>query len=70
MSSLFGLLSLGQSAINAQRTSAAIVGRNIANSDTPGYSRESVRLSSSPLAGMIGGVSASNPERTQSAILS
>jgi flagellar hook-associated protein 1 len=70
MSSLFGLLSIGQGAVNAQRAGAAITGRNIANANTQGYSRESIRFESQPLVAFIGGVATSNPERSQSDILS
>jgi flagellar hook-associated protein 1 FlgK len=57
-----GLLDLGSGALAAQNAGIAIVGRNTANVNTPGYSRESVNFNSelgSPLIGgvMIGGVS-------------
>jgi len=70
MSGLLQLLNLGASAFQAQNAGIAVAGRNIANVNTEGYSREDINLSSQLGPPMIGGVIANDPTRAQSSILS
>ncbi len=42
--SINSLFTIGQSALNAQQNTIAVTGNNIANVDTPGYSRQYVQL--------------------------
>jgi flagellar hook-associated protein 1 FlgK len=69
MSGLLGLLNLGSSAYQAQTSGVAVTGRNLANVNTPGYSRERIDLRSQ-LGHPVGGVRAIGPERVESALLS
>ncbi|MFX7981068.1 flagellar basal body protein, partial [Acinetobacter baumannii] len=43
-----GLLSLGARAMFANQAALQTIGQNIANANTPGYSRQSVVLTTSP----------------------
>jgi len=66
---LSGLFEIGKSALIASQTALAVTSNNIANVNTPGYSKESVTLAiASPFstsAGPVGsGVSASNITRS------
>jgi flagellar hook-associated protein 1 FlgK len=69
MSGLLGLLNLGSSAYQAQTAGVAVTGRNLANVNTEGYSRERIDLRSQ-LGSPVGGVRAIGPERVESALLS
>src|SRR5437016_474190 len=44
MSSLFGDLTMANSALDVQRQGMDVVGQNIANANTPGYARRVVQL--------------------------
>lgn len=48
------LLSLGLSGLTAYRSALAAVGENVANAETPGFARRTVRLSEAPGAGGSG----------------
>ncbi len=48
MGGLLGILSIAAGALNADEGAATITSNNIANVNTPGYSREQVNLSSNP----------------------
>jgi flagellar hook-associated protein 1 FlgK len=48
MVTLFGILDTGASALYAQQTALAVTGNNIANANTPGYSRQRVDLGTRP----------------------
>lgn len=48
MGTLSSLLNTGQQALQAQQTAIQVTGQNIANVNTPGYTRESVELASVP----------------------
>jgi flagellar hook-associated protein 1 len=65
MAGLIGLLDLGAAALMAQNAGVATSGRNIANVNTEGYSRERVDLR----ALAIGGVRAYGPNRVEDMIL-
>ena len=56
MAGLFGLLDLGSGALTAQRAGVATSGRNLANINTEGYSRESVSMLSQLGPPTYGGV--------------
>ena len=68
MSNIIGLLDLGRGALLAHQQAISITGHNIANVNTPGYSRQRVNLSANPgltsTPGQIGsGVKASDIQR-------
>lgn len=68
MSSLFNVLGIGRSALQVQQTGISVTGHNIANVNTPGYSRQRVDLTSGePVAAtpgqMGGGVQAVSVQR-------
>ncbi|MDY6791212.1 MAG: flagellar hook-associated protein FlgK [Thermodesulfobacteriota bacterium] len=68
MSNIIGLLDLGRGALLAHQQAISITGHNIANVNTPGYSRQRVNLSTNPgltsSPGQIGaGVKASDIQR-------
>lgn len=70
-----GLLSIGMRALNANSAALQTIGHNIANVNTPGYSRQTVRLESDPghlgMGGYIGrGVNVAGVERVYSDFLS
>lgn len=67
MSGLSGLLDLGAGALLAQTAGISVVGRNTANVNTEGYSRESVLLRAE--LGNSGGVSARGVVRSQDQLL-
>jgi flagellar hook-associated protein 1 FlgK len=69
MSGLIGLLDLGASALLAQNAGVATTGRNLANVNTEGYSRERIDLQSLQAAPMVGGVRAVGPRRVEDMIL-
>jgi flagellar hook-associated protein 1 FlgK len=68
MSNIIGLLDIGRGALLAHQKAISITGHNIANVNTPGYSRQRVNLATNPgltsAPGQMGaGVSASNIQR-------
>lgn len=68
MSNIIGLLDIGSRALLAHQKAISITGHNIANVNTPGYSRQRVNLSTSPgmtsMPGQMGtGVRASDIQR-------
>ena len=70
MTSLMGLLDMGAGALVAQSAGVAVSGRNAANVNTRGYSRESVDLNALPGAPVLGGVTAGGvPIRAANEIL-
>ncbi|MDH2373664.1 flagellar hook-associated protein FlgK [Cobetia sp. 3AK] len=64
------MLSIGVSGLQAAQTALATNSNNIANVYTPGYSRETVELSSGPGASPVSGVSVSSISRHTDAYLS
>ncbi len=52
---LTSALSIGRTALNAYQAALGVVGQNIANAGTPGYSRASARLSAQPGPGLTAG---------------
>src|ERR1700759_3247041 len=69
MADLLSLLSLGSSAIAAQNTGVAVASNNIANANTPGFSRQRVDLESLPAAPLVGGVMSGSPTRIADPLL-
>ena len=74
MSTLAGLLSVARSALLAQQAAVQTVGQNIANAETPGYTRQQALLEQSPPErtpqGIFGtGVSLINVLRTRDTLL-
>jgi len=69
MSSLFGLLNLGASALQAHNAGVAVTANNVANSTTPGYSRQRIQLESQLAGPLVGGVRAGGVERLSSSLL-
>jgi flagellar hook-associated protein 1 FlgK len=63
MSDLLSLLSLGSAAIAAQNTGVAVAANNVANINTPGFSRQRADLESLEAAPLIGGVRSGTPQR-------
>jgi flagellar hook-associated protein 1 len=63
MSDLLSLLSLGSAGIAAQNTGVSVATNNVANVNTPGYSRQRVDLESLLGAPLVGGVRSGSPER-------
>jgi flagellar hook-associated protein 1 FlgK len=47
------LFSIGSSAITAYRAALSTVGENVANTETPGYTRREIRLRESPVVGAV-----------------
>src|SRR5690348_8627765 len=47
--SLFGSLQLASNSMQAQQIGLQVVGQNMANANTPGYSREQVQLVPAPV---------------------
>ena len=71
MSSLFGILGLGANALLAETAESSVTSNNVANVNTPGYSREIAVLNDrSNVNGLIGGVSADSPTRVASNLVS
>lgn len=70
MSDLLSLLSLGSSALAAQNTGVAVATNNVANVNTPGYSRQRADLESLEAAPLVGGVRADAPQRLADDLLS
>jgi flagellar hook-associated protein 1 FlgK len=70
MSDLLSLLSLGASALSAQSAGVAVTTNNVANANTPGYSRQRVDLESLEAAPLIGGVRSGAPQRLADDLLS
>ncbi len=70
MSGLLGLLGLGAGAISAQNAGVAVSGRNTANVNTEGYSRERIDMESLLGVPLVGGVQANGPQRFESEMLS
>ena len=55
MPNIIGLLDLGRSSLLAQEKAIAVTGHNIANANTPGFSRQQIRLSANaPVYGAPG----------------
>jgi len=48
MSDLFGIINLGLSALTAHRTAVDVTSHNLANANTPGYSRQEALLATNP----------------------
>jgi flagellar hook-associated protein 1 FlgK len=69
MSGLLGLLDLGNTALIAQDAAIATSGRNTANVNTAGYSRESVDLQSQLAAPLVGGVTVGDVTRADDQLL-
>ena len=46
--SMMGILDIGSNALSAQRTALEVTGENVTNINTPGYSRQTVVLETSP----------------------
>ena len=69
MPGLYGLLDLGAAALMAQNAGVATTGRNLANVNTEGYSRERVDLQALQASPMVGGVRAIGPRRVEDMIL-
>src|SRR3954468_22945637 len=70
MSDLLSLLSLGASALAAQNSGVAVATNNVANANTPGYSRQRVDLESLEGAPAVGGVRSATPQRLADDMLS
>lgn len=70
MSDLLSLLSLGSSALAAQNTGVAVATNNVANANTPGFSRQRADLESLEAAPLVGGVRSANPQRVADDMLS
>lgn len=66
---LLSLLHLGANAMTAQNAGVATATNNVANANTPGYSREQVQLSALGGSPMLGGVLAGNPQRYADSLL-
>ena len=69
MSSLFGLLNLGANALQAQNAGVAVASNNVANANTPGYSRQRLDLESLIGAPLVGGVRVGGVDRLSSDLL-
>ena len=74
MIGLFGTLNLASSALQAQMTGVTVSGQNLANVNTPGYSRQRVDLASAPdvatAAGQEGtGVTVTTIQQTVNSLL-
>jgi flagellar hook-associated protein 1 FlgK len=67
--SLFGLLNLGASALQAHNAGVAVTSNNVANSATPGYSRQRINLESQLGSPLVGGVRAGGIERLGNSLL-
>ena len=51
MTNLYGILNTGATALKTQQTAISVTGHNIANANTPGYSRQRVNMAaSSPIS--------------------
>ena len=71
MSSLFGILGLGANALLAETSESSVTANNVANVNTPGYSREVAVLGDvANVGGLIGGVVAASPTRIASNLVS
>ena len=68
MSSINEILSIGKGGMSISKAMLAVAGKNMANVNTPGYSREILQLSTSQFAGL--GVSTSGPFGVRNPILS
>src|SRR5687768_1586889 len=72
MADLLALLNLGGAGISAQNTGIAVAGNNIANVNTPGYTRQRVdfeALRAADAAGNLGGVRSHEPMRVADSLL-
>jgi flagellar hook-associated protein 1 len=57
MTDIFGVLSIGSKALSAQQKGIYVTGNNIANINTPGYSRQRLNMASDfPVDSSIGPV--------------
>jgi len=65
MPNIFASLDIGSRALKAFQTSLMVTGRNIANVNTPGFSREQVELSSLPEGESGGGVEVQSIHRVR-----
>jgi flagellar hook-associated protein 1 FlgK len=70
MPDLLSLLSLGSSALAAQNTGVAVATNNVANVNTPGFSRQRADLESLEAAPLVGGVRSATPQRLADDLLS
>jgi flagellar hook-associated protein 1 len=70
MSDLLSLLSLGSSALAAQNTGVAVATNNVANANTPGFSRQRTDFESLQAAPLVGGVRTGTPQRLADDMLS
>ncbi len=55
MASLFSSLSIGHSGLSTHQSAIAVVGNNMANAATPGYSRQTVVIGTKPMIQVAGG---------------
>ncbi len=70
MSGLVGAIEIGRSALRAQQIGISVAGDNIANVNTPGFSRRQAKLvTSEPAAGLGTGVKVADVSRTRDQIL-
>jgi flagellar hook-associated protein 1 FlgK len=70
MSDLLSLLSLGSNAIAAQNSGVAVAANNVANANTPGFSRQRADFASLEAAPLVGGVRSGTPQRLADDMLS
>ena len=70
MSGLLGAIEIGRSALLAQQIGISVAGDNIANVNTPGFSRRQAKLvTSEPAAGLGTGVKVTDVSRTRDQLL-
>ena len=50
----FSPFEIGRSALRASQLGLTVTGQNIANVNTPGYTRQAVQLSAAPSSGTVG----------------
>ena len=67
MASINEILSIGKGGMNVSKALLSIAGTNMANVNTPGYSREVLTLESQPYASL--GVRSSGPDRVTNPFL-
>ena len=68
MASINEILSIGKGGMNVSKALLSIAGTNMANVNTPGYSREVIALESQPFASL--GVRSTGPNRVTNPFLS
>lgn len=69
MADLLSLLSLGSAGLSAQHGGASVAANNVANVETPGYSRQRIDLRSQLAAPVVGGVRSGSPQRLEDRLL-